>query len=313
MEELYDIIIIGGGPGGSTAAIYTSRAKLRTLVLDRLGRGGTLAVTGHIANYPGVPGPIPGMQLVESMQAQARAFGAEYRAETVIATQLTGEIKTVYTNEGSAFRSRAVVVAAGALERKTKIAGEEALWGHGVSACAACDGPFYQDKTVVVTGSDNYAAEEALSLTAFATQVHFATPALKTIVSAATMAELVAHPAITVHLGWALSEIFGEQTVQAARFTTHDGTVTLATDGVFLYLGGARPSTSFLQQQLPYDADGAILTGADQSTAIPGVYAVGDITAHPFRQSIIAAGEGCVAALAVQRYLRDPRRCPMIA
>ncbi len=303
MDELYDVIVIGAGPAGNTAALYTARANLRTLVLDRPGAGGMLASTEHIANFPGVPGPIPGRELLARMRQQAESFGAEYRAETVISLQFDTP-RTVYTNEGGLYHTRGLIIATGALERKTKLPGEEEFLGRGVSTCAACDAPFYREKTVMVAGNDDFAAEECLAVARFAAQVYLATPTTHPRITSPLLTEVTKHPRIAVRAGWRLREIIGDDRVRAVRVQTTAGEETLAVDGVFVLLGGARPTTGFLQGQLPLSDDGAILTTPDGATSIPGVYAVGDVTANHVKQAVVAAGEACVAALALEKALR---------
>lgn len=303
-DELYDILIIGGGPAGGTAALYTSRAGLRVLVLDRPGRSGSLAATEHVANYPGMPGPVSGAEIVRTIREQARVFGAEFREEVAVGADLTGEPKVVFTAEGNAFQARAVIIATGALERKVKIPGEEEFLGRGVSECATCDAAFYRDKTAIVAGGDDHAALEALALARMAARVVFATPTGKPLISPHLLAELHAHPTVELQLGWRLKAVIGDDHVRGAQFLTADGPRTLEADGVFLYLGGAKPTTSFLNQQLPLNDDGAIITNVDYSTAVPGVYAIGDAIARHVKQAVVAVGEGCMAALAVERDLR---------
>lgn len=308
MIDQYDVIIIGGGPAGNSAALYTARAELHTLVLDKPGRGGSLAAAQLIANYPGVPGPLPGAELVSIMRAQAEACGAEYRAEVAISVQLDGDLKTVYTSDGGEYQARALILAAGALERRTRIPGEEEFLGRGVSTCVTCDAIFYRGKTTIVTGSDDFAAEEALSLARYADKVIFLIPTHKPMISAELLEDLQRHPLIEVRLGWRVREISGDDVVRGAQAQGPDGETYLAADGVFLYLNGAKPTTGFLYGQLALNDDGAVIVDRNYATSIPRVYAIGDITANHICQAIVAAAEGCIAALAVDKELHSRTR-----
>ena len=304
METGFEVIIIGGGPAGNTAALYTARAELRTLVLEKPGQTGALATTEHLANYPGVPGPIAGHALVQTIKGQAQAFGAEYHSAVVIGVDLSGDPRAVFTSEGETFSAPGLIIASGALERQTKIPGEEELLGRGVSTCAACDAPFYRGKTVVVAGNDDHAAEECLAVARFAAHCHFMTPTRAPRISPPLWDALSAHPAILLHPGWQLRAIDGDTHVRAVRFQTLQAEETIETDGIFVLLGGAKPSSGFLNGQLPVNADGAILTRPDHGTDIPRVYAIGDVAAGHIKQAIVSAAEGCVAALALEKELR---------
>ena len=308
MDAIYDVVIIGGGPAGNTAALYGARAEMRTLVLEKPGATGALATTEHIANYPGVPGPLTGSALVATMRQQAESFGATYRAGVVISVDLGSDPFCVFTGDGECYQTRGLIVATGALERKGKIPGEEELLGRGVSTCATCDAPFYRGKTVIVAGNDDSAGEECLAIARFAAASLLMTPTEQPRLSPPLLAELASHPAVTINAGWRLREILGDDHVRAARFQTLRTEELVPADGVFVLLNGAKPSTGFLQGQLPLDADGAIITHPDHSTAIPRVYAIGDVTAGHIKQAVVAAAEGCIAALALEKELRGRQK-----
>ena len=172
----YDVLIIGGGPAGASAAIYTARAGLKTLVIDKGLTAGALGITGKIANYPGVSEQITGAELLERMRGQAESFGAQFVSDKVIGVELTGEEKVVYGNQGT-YNSRSVIIATGSMGRGSRVKGEDRLLGRGVSYCATCDGAFYREKEVMVAGNSDEAVEEALFLTKFASRVHFLSPA----------------------------------------------------------------------------------------------------------------------------------------
>lgn len=308
MDAIYDVVIIGGGPAGNTAALYAARAELRTLVLEKPGRSGALASTEHLANYPGVPGPVTGSALVATIRQQAEAFGAVYCAGTVISVDLGSDPRAVFTNEGNYYQTRGVIIATGALERQAKIPGEEEFLGRGVSTCATCDAPFYRGKTVIIAGNDDSAGEECLAVARFAAASLLMTPTLPPRISPDMLAVLAAHPVVSINHGWRLREILGDDRFRAARFQTLQAEQIVPADGIFVLLGGAKPSTGFLRGQLSLDAEGAILTNPDHSTTIPRVYAIGDVAAGHVKQAIVAAGEGCVAALALEKELRGRQK-----
>ncbi|MEJ2749893.1 MAG: FAD-dependent oxidoreductase, partial [Anaerolineae bacterium] len=198
--EMYDVIIIGGGPAGASAAIYTARADLRTLVIDKGLTAGALGITGKISNYPGVPGPVTGAELVEIMRQQAESFGAEFLTDKVVGLDITSDPKMVMAGTNS-FQTKAIILATGSMGRTNSVPGEAELLGRGVSYCATCDGAFFRNKPVAVIGNNDEAIEEALFLTKFASQVHLVvpTPALKARESLA--AEVTHHSNVTVRLG----------------------------------------------------------------------------------------------------------------
>ena len=307
MDEPYDVIVIGAGPAGCAAALYTARAELRTLLLDRPGKGGALGAAEHIANFPGAPGPISGAELVKIMRQQAQSFGAESRTGVVISVDFDSDPRVVCTAEDIS-QARAVVIATGALERKTKVKGEEEFLGRGVSTCVTCDAAFYRGMTVIVAGNDDYAAEESLALARFADKIHFMAPTATPAISPDLLAGLQEHPQIDLRRGWRLREIIGDDRVRGTSFQTAEGEEYVEADGVFIYLGGARPTTSFLGGRLPVNEEGAIIVGRDFSTRVPRVYAVGDVTAGHIRQAAVAAAEGCIAALAIEMELRGRAR-----
>lgn len=302
--ETYDVAVVGGGPAGLACAIYTSRAKLRTVVLDKSPAGGSLALSSKIANYPGVKGPIPGSELLNVMREQAIEFGCEYKKTAVVAVDLQTDPKALYTNDG-VYRARAVVIATGSRGRSEKIEGEEEFLGRGVGYCATCDAAFYEGKDVAVVGYDETAVEEALFLARFAHTVHLVCPKSELSVSQHMMSELEATPQIKIHLGTSARRIVGDQFVTGLVVRRRaQGEETLPVEGVFMLLSGTAPVTDFLAGSLQLRPEGCIDVDCNQATSLPGVYAAGDVTCiHP-RQAIIAAAEGVIAALEVDKYLR---------
>lgn len=302
-QDMYDVIIIGAGPAGATAAIYTARADLKTLVLDKGLTAGALGMTTKIANYPGVPGEISGAELLERIRDQAESFGARIVQDKVLTTSLRGEVKEVSGGRDS-YHARAVVIATGSMGRIHTVRGEEQLAGRGVSYCATCDGAFFRDQEVAVVGNNDEAVEEALFLTRFARRVHFLvlTPELKT--SSELADEVSQHPKVKIHPATRLREVVGEQRVKGVRVAPRDGKEhEIPVAGVFIYLQGGKPITDFVGDQLPVTETGCLSVDEVMQTSLPGVFAVGDVLCNHLKQAVIAAGEGVVAAMALQRYL----------
>jgi len=246
--ELYDVLIIGGGPAGLAAAQYASRSKLKTLVIDKSKTAGALAYTGHIENYPGVPGPVSGKELLDLFRGQAITFGAEYIEAQVVGVNLTGEIKEVFTMEGR-YKGKSLIIATGSMGRKASIKGEAEFLGKGVSYCAVCDAAFFKGRTVCVIGNSEEAIKEAGYLTRFADTVHLIspTPTLK--------AE--DHPALeaqnlTVLLGHMVTSIEGGDTVEKIKLIDAEKKeYEMSMAGVFVYIHGSKPCVDFLYGAVP--------------------------------------------------------------
>ncbi len=307
-DTVYDVVIIGGGPAGATAAIYTARAGLKTLVLDRGLTTGALGITSKIANYPGVPGEIGGAELLARMREQALSFGAQFISDKVIGVDLHADPKTVFGNNGS-YAARAVIIATGSMGRGTRVKGEEELLGHGVSYCATCDGAFFRNQEVLVAGNSDEAIEEALFLTQFASRVHFLSPTPELKAPQHLVDELLANPKVTFYPGASLREIIGNGRVEAARFAQRgQAEQVLPVSGAFIYLQGGKPITDFLQGQLELSDTGCLVVDREFQTAIPGVFAVGDVLCNHVKQAVIAAAEGATAGIAVEKVLRGRKQ-----
>lgn len=301
--ETYDVIIIGGGPAGASAAIYTARANLRTLVIDKGLTAGALGLTEKISNYPGVPGPVSGAELAETMRRQAESFGAEFLTDKVMSVDLHADPKMVMAGSG-AFQARALILATGSMGRTHIVPGEEKFLGRGVSYCATCDGAFFREQPVAVVGNNDEALEEALFLTKFAKRVHLIAPTPTLKARHALINEVEAHPKIEVRLGTRLKEIVGNGHVEDVRIHPRGGDEEmLPVAGTFVYLQGAKPITDYLQGQLKTTAEGCLAVDREMRTAIPGVFAVGDLLCTHIKQAVIAAADGVIAAMAVDRYL----------
>lgn len=299
----YDVIIIGGGPGGASAAIYTARAKLSTLVIDKGLTAGALGLTHKIANYPGVPGEISGADLLQTMREQAMAFGAEFRQDKVLSVDLSSDPKVIFASGGT-YTARAVVLATGSMGRARGVQGEEEFLGRGVSYCATCDGAFFQGLEVAVAGNNDEAVEEAFHLAKFASKVHLLvqTPDLK--VEAEEVRKVEANPVIEVHYATRLREILGDQLVTGVRIAPREGEETiLPVRGAFVYLQGNKPITDFLQGQLPTTEGGCLVVDGQYQTPVPGVFAIGDLLCNHIKQAVVAAADGVISAMAIDRYL----------
>lgn len=302
-RELYDMIVIGGGPAGYTAALYAARAGLSVAVIERLGAGGQMALTAEIDNYPGFPEGVDGFTLAENMKKQAERFGAETKSTEVFGLSLAADPKVIETAAGT-LTSRTVVIATGANPRELGLEEERSLVGRGVSYCAHCDGMFYRGKTVAVVGGGNSAAEDALLLSRVAKKViliHRRDALRATRVYQKSLFE-----AENVEFCWnsRVTEILHGERVEGLRIAdVHTGEEReLALDGVFVSVGRV-PATELLHGQIALDEAGYILAGEDTKTNVPGVYAIGDVRQKPLRQIVTAVADGAVAVAAAEEYL----------
>jgi len=299
----YDVIVIGGGPAGYTAALYTARAGLSTLVVEKLSSGGQMTVTGQIDNYPGFPEGIDGVTLGQRMEAGAKRFGVETLSAEALSLRLEGSVKTVETTAGS-FTARAVIAATGGEHRRLGLPMEEALTGKGVHYCAACDGMFYRGKTVAVVGGGNSAAGDAAVLSRIAEKVYLihrrdalrASKAARDTLSQAGNVEILWNRTVaSLQYGEALTGVTLKDTVSGEESA-------LPLDGLFISIG-MRPATGLFQGVLELDPDGYIVAGESTRTSLPGVYAAGDARTKSVRQIVTAAGDGGTAAHAVEEDL----------
>jgi thioredoxin reductase (NADPH) len=304
-QDLYDVVIIGGGPAGLTAGQYAARAGLKTVILDKSASASALSFASVIENYPGI-GPISGKELLDIFREQAIGFGAEYIETQVIGVNISGEIKETYTMDKT-FRSKALIIATGAMGRKPTIKGEAEFLGRGVSYCAVCDAAFFKGKNVCVLGDSEEAVKEAGYLTRFAEVVYLISPSSKLKVDK-DHPDLRA-PNLKLMLGYTVSEISGDEVVEKIRLRGPDGREeTMELSGVFVYLHGSRPIVDFLQGALELSDDECIVTNKMMETSVPGVFAAGDVTCTEVRQVIIAAAHGCIAALSAEKYITHRKR-----
>jgi thioredoxin reductase (NADPH) len=308
IPEEYDVAIIGGGPAGASAAIYTARAGLRTLVLDKGLTAGALGMTGKIANYPGISEAVSGAELLSRIRDQARSFGAEFITDKVIGVDLQPEKKAIFGNLGT-YSSKTVILATGSMGRGARVKGEDELLGRGVSYCATCDAAFFRDKEVVVAGSSDEAIEEALYLTRFVKQVHFLCPTPELKAPQEMIDELTANARVKLLKGAALKEIIGQERVEAVLFSVRgEPDQKLPVSAAFVYLMGGMPVTDFLQGQLTLSDKGCLHVDKEFQTSIPGVFAVGDLLCDHVKQAVISAAEGAIAGMAVEKVLRGKKQ-----
>jgi len=306
MDKIYDMIIIGGGPGGYTAALYAVRAGLDTLILEKMMPGGQMALTHQIDNYPGFDEGIDGFSLGMKMKQGAEKFGAVSKSEEVRGVELSGTIKRVLTDSGE-YSARTVVLASGANPRMLGIPGEAERYGRGIHYCAACDGMFYKGKTVAVVGGGNTAAADALLLSRIAGKV-LVIHRRDTLRATKIYHEpLMRAPNVEFH--WdsevtALRESDGALVGLTLKNRKTGALTDVDCDGVFVSIGRI-PATELFSGQVELDAEGYIIADESTRTNLPGVFAVGDLRTKPMRQIITAASDGAVAAFYAEEYLAE--------
>jgi thioredoxin reductase (NADPH) len=299
----YDIIIIGGGPAGLSAGIYTARARLRSLLIEKAAVGGQIVNAMLVENYPGYVDGISGIDLTEAMHRQAGKFGLETLVAEVTGIAVDGEKKTITTEQGD-FTARAVIVASGSERQKLGVPGEAEFTGRGVSYCATCDGAFFRDKPVAVVGGGNAAITEALELTHFASKVTIIHRRNELRATKIVQEKAFAEPKIDFLWDSAVEAVLGNTFVEKVRVnnlkTGEKQELTVA--GVFVNVGN-RPATGYLKGLLELDANGAVVVSEDMETSVPGIFAAGDIRSRSIRQVIGAAGDGAIAAVSAGKYL----------
>ncbi|MFD4745886.1 thioredoxin-disulfide reductase [Streptomyces rubiginosohelvolus] len=305
--EIRDVIVIGSGPAGYTAALYTARADLKPLVFEgSVTAGGALMNTTEVENFPGFPQGIVGPDLMDGMRAQAARFGAELVADDIVAVDLTGSVKTVTDTNGTIHRARTVIVTTGSQHRKLHLDHEDELSGRGVSYCATCDGFFFRERDIVVVGGGDTAMEEATFLTRFARSVTVVHRRSTLRASQAMQNRAFADEKITFAFDSEITEIKQESGALSGlvlRNVFTDEKRELAATGLFVAIGHD-PRTELFTGQLDLDDEGYLKVQAPSTTTnIPGVFGAGDVVDHTYRQAITAAGSGCAAALDAERYL----------
>ena len=303
MPKIYDMLVLGGGPGGYTAALYAAPAGQSVLVIEKLSAGGQMATTEQVGNYPGFAEGIDGFELGERMQQTAERFGAETVLASASAVKLHGPIKEIVTDEGT-FQGKTVVLATGASPRLLGLPGEQALRSHGMAYCAACDGMFFRGKTVAVIGGGNSAVGEALTLSKLAQKVYLIHRRDSLRADQVYTKPLEAADNIEIIWNKRPIELLHDTHITGLRLEdTQTGAQTeLACDGVFAAIGRV-PETALFQGVLELDAQGYIQADETTRTSLPGVFAVGDVRTKPLRQIITAAADGAVAAHFADHYL----------
>jgi thioredoxin reductase (NADPH) len=306
MSELREVIIVGSGPAGYTAAIYAARANLRPLVIaSSVEAGGELMKTTEVENYPGFPEGIQGPELMIKMQEQAERFGAEIVLDDVVSLDLAGDVKSVTLGNGDVHEALTVIFATGSAYRKLGIADEDRLSGYGVSWCATCDGFFFRQKTIAVVGGGDSAMEEATFLTKFADKVYLIHRGSSLRASKVMQERAQADPKIEFIFNHTVEHIYGDQLVTGIGIvdTTSGAETTLDVSGLFIAIG-ADPRTHLVHGQLDLTTFGTIaVDGRSSRTNLPGVFAAGDVIDPTYRQAVTAAGSGTVAALDAEHYL----------
>ena len=310
MDNLYDVIIVGGGPAGLTAALYLARAKYRVLVLEKEAFGGQISITHEVVNYPGIA-KTSGKALTDTIQQQAEGFGAEFMLAEATGYDLAGDIKTVRTNQGD-YRCFGILLATGAHPRMVGFKGEEEHKGRGVAYCATCDGEFFTGKEIFVVGGGYAAAEESVFLTKFARHVTVLVRKDDFSCAASVSDQAKNHEKITVLYNTVMEEVSGENGLTYARYkNTATGEVTEYKSeesfGVFVFAGYA-PATEAVKGIVELNEQGYIITDATQKTGTEGVYAAGDVCIKPLRQVVTATGDGALAATEMEKYVASVHR-----
>ena len=306
-DTVHDVIIVGSGPAGYTAAIYAARAELSPIVFEGTQFGGALMTTTEVENFPGFAEGLMGPDLMMAMREQAERFGADLRMEDVDALELDGEVKIVRVGDEE-LRARAVVLAMGAAARYLGVPGEQELLGRGVSACATCDGFFFKDKPIVVVGGGDSAMEEATFLTKFGSSVTIVHRREEFRASKIMLDRAEQNPKISFVLNAVVDEVLPGDTgsVEKLRLRdTVDGSTSEIEASAMFVAVGHDPRSGLVRGQVELDAEGYVVTGETTATSLPGVFACGDLVDHRYRQAITAAGSGCSAAIDAERWLAE--------
>ncbi len=303
---MHDVIIIGSGCAGLTAAIYAGRANLKPLVLDGHEPGGQLSLTTHVENYPGFPDGIMGPELIENMRKQAQKFGAEFRAGAVTEVDLSRRPFKIIAGKET-YEAKALIVAAGASARLLGLPGERELIGHGVSTCATCDGYFFRGKPIAVVGGGDSAMEEANFLSRYASRVYLIHRRPEFRASKIMIDRAKANPKIEFVIPAVVDQILAPKGhVEGVRVRNPgtNETLNIPLDGVFVTIGHD-PNTTTFKGKLEMDSDGYLIAKHGSLTSIPGVFIAGDVQDHRYRQAVTAAASGCMAAMDAEKFLEE--------
>lgn len=307
MKNIFDAVIIGGGPAGLTAALYLARARYKVIIIEKDTFGGQITITDEVVNYPGIKS-ISGKQLTENMRMQAEAFGAEFAVTEALSISIDGDIKTVHTDSGN-FTAFAVLLATGAHPKDVGFKGEDEFKGRGIAYCATCDGEFFTGKEIFVIGGGFAAAEESIFLTKYAKHVTILIRKNDFSCAASIADEVRKNEKITVLTNTEVEEVFGDTVVRSIRFKNNiTGKVTEYTAdngdniGVFVFAGYA-PATKFISGLVKLDEQGYIIASRNLKTSVDGIYAAGDVCIKPLRQIVTAVGDGALAAAELEKYV----------
>jgi thioredoxin reductase (NADPH) len=316
LSDVRDVIIIGGGPAGYTAALYAARANLSPLVIEGFNWGGQLMITSEVENYPGYRDGVMGPEMMAEFRAQAARFGAEFVTDDVTRVDLSERPFRIYIGDDE-YVAQTVIVATGATARQLGLESERALHGRGVTYCATCDAAFYRDREVVVVGGGDSAMEEALYLTKFASKVTLVHRRGEFRASQIMVDRVKDHERIEILTPFVVEEVLGvdsgKLTGVLLRNVETDETIEYPTDGLFVAIGHD-PTTKLFVDSLDHDENGYLVTkGKTTETNVPGVFAAGDVQDHVYRQAITAAGSGCAAALDAERFLAESEGHPEAA
>ena len=304
MTQVHDVIIIGSGPSGLTAAVYAARANLHPIMFEGIGAGGQLMLTTDVENFPGFPDGILGPELMMKFREQAARFGTEFLTADVDRVDFSSRPFGIWVGE-TEYRARSVIISTGASARMLGLESEQRLLGHGVSTCATCDGFFFRQKPLAIVGGGDSAIEEALFLTKFATKVTVVHRRDELRASKIMQDRAFANDKISFHWNSAVEEVVGDGKVErlVLRDTVTGAVSELEVDGVFVAIGHD-PTTKLFVGHLDLDEDGYIVTEPDSTrTSVDGVFAAGDVQDHVYKQAITAAGSGCMAAIEAERWL----------
>ncbi len=311
-EVVHEVIVIGSGPAGYTAALYTARAQLAPLVFEGTSYGGALMTTTEVENYPGFRDGITGPELMDEMREQALRFGADLRMDDIESVSLDGPVKSVVTADGETHRARAVILAMGAAARYLHVPGEQELLGRGVSSCATCDGFFFRDQDIAVIGGGDSAMEEATFLTRFARSVTLVHRREEFRASKIMLERARTNDKIKIITNHTVVAVDGAESVTGLRLrdTVTGKETTLAVTGVFVAIGH-EPRSALVRDAVEVDHEGYVLVrGRTTSTSLDGVFAAGDLVDRTYRQAVTAAGSGCAAAIDAERWLAEQESGP---
>lgn len=300
---MYDVIIIGSGPAGLTAAIYTGRAKLETLIIAGINYGGQLMLTREVENFPGFPESIIGPELMDKMRKQAEKFGAKFLFQDVTTVDFSSKpFKVKVGNQ--AFESKTVIIATGASAKWLGLGSEKRLRGRGVSSCATCDGPFFREKKVVVVGGGDTAIDEVLTLVRFAKEVIIVHRRNELRATKILQDRVFANKKVSFVWDSVVEEVLGEKKVEGIRIRNvkTDERSEISADGIFIAIGN-KPNTDIFKGQVELDIDGYIVVRGETKTSVGGIFVAGDVCDPKYRQAVAAAGSGCKAALDAEKYL----------